>query len=62
MAGRLGLTLAEYRTLEAGELHITFDLSSGSSTCAGGALSGACEGSAAWGSVGRAEPPLDLGK
>lgn len=26
MAGRLGLTLAEYRALEAGELHITFDL------------------------------------
>jgi len=26
MAGRLGLTLAEYRTLEAGEMHITFDL------------------------------------
>lgn len=26
MAGRLGLTLAEYRELEAGEMHITFDL------------------------------------
>jgi hypothetical protein len=26
MAGRLKLTLAEYRALEAGELHITFDL------------------------------------
>lgn len=26
MAGRLGLTLAEYRALEAGELHITNDL------------------------------------
>ena len=26
MAGRLGLTLADYRALEAGELHITNDL------------------------------------
>lgn len=26
MAGHLGLTLAEYRALEAGELNITFDL------------------------------------
>jgi hypothetical protein len=26
MAGRLGLTLAEYRALEAGELHISNDL------------------------------------
>lgn len=26
MAGRLGLTLAEYRTLEAGEMHVTNDL------------------------------------
>ena len=26
MAGRLGLTLAEYRALEAGEMHITNDL------------------------------------
>lgn len=26
MAGRLGLTLAEYRALEAGEMHISFDL------------------------------------
>jgi hypothetical protein len=26
MAGRLGLTLTEYRELEASELHITFDL------------------------------------
>jgi len=26
MAGRLHLTLREYRCLEAGELHITFDL------------------------------------
>ena len=26
MAGRLGLTLAQYRLLEAGELHITNDL------------------------------------
>jgi hypothetical protein len=26
MAGRLHLTLREYRSLEAGELHITFDL------------------------------------
>ena len=26
MAGRLELTLAEYRSLEAGELHITNDL------------------------------------
>ena len=26
MAGRLGLTLAEYRAIEAGELHITNDL------------------------------------
>ena len=26
MAGRLGLTLAEYRALETGELHITNDL------------------------------------
>jgi Helix-turn-helix domain len=26
MAGQLGLTLAEYRTLEAEELHITNDL------------------------------------
>ena len=26
MAGRLGLTLAEHRALEAGEMHISFDL------------------------------------
>ena len=26
MAGRLGLTLSEYRALEAGELHIDYDL------------------------------------
>ena len=26
MAGRLGLTLAEYRALEGGEMHITNDL------------------------------------
>ena len=26
MAGRFGLTLAEYRALEAGVMHITFDL------------------------------------
>ena len=26
MAGRLGLTLTEYRALEAGELHIDYDL------------------------------------
>ena len=26
MAGRLGLTLTEYRALEAGELHIGYDL------------------------------------
>jgi predicted transcriptional regulator len=26
MAGRLGLTLREYRALEAGEMHISFDL------------------------------------
>ena len=26
MAGRLGLTLADYRALESGELHITNDL------------------------------------
>jgi len=26
MAGRLGLTLAEYRALEAGELPISYDL------------------------------------
>ena len=26
MAGRLGLTLGEYRALDAGERHITFDL------------------------------------
>ncbi len=26
MAGHLGLTLADYRALEAGEMHITFDL------------------------------------
>lgn len=26
MAGRLGLTLAKYRSLEAGELNISFDL------------------------------------
>ena len=26
MAGRLGLTLTDYRALEAGELHITNDL------------------------------------
>jgi hypothetical protein len=26
MAGRLGLTLRAYRTLEAGELHVTNDL------------------------------------
>ena len=26
MAGRLGLTLAEYRALEVGKLHIDYDL------------------------------------
>ena len=26
MAGRLGLTLTEYRALEVGEMHISFEL------------------------------------
>jgi len=36
MAGRLGLTLAEYRALEAGELHITFDIYERIVNCAPG--------------------------
>lgn len=35
MAGWLGLTLAENRALEAGEMHITNDCTSGSWSCAG---------------------------
>ena len=38
MAGRLGMTLTEYGALEAGELHIDYDLYLRSWTCAGGAV------------------------
>jgi hypothetical protein len=42
MAGRLELTLAEYRALEACDLWLSYDRTSGSVTCAGGRASGHC--------------------